>query len=339
MPDQWSILALEEHNKLRAKHGNTPKLELDPLLTMTAQEWAEKCAKSGELKHAEGQDREINGEFGEEWGKCGENLAMAEGRFNEGDEDKAALWAITTWYTQKNDYDFETGKPNEPGRNIDYFTQLVWDESTKLGMGVAFNGNKVYVVGRYIKRGNTEGGYLDHVRKWGSGIVSRKARKSRPSSSYRPTRSSSNRPLSSRTRKSRWYYEYIKNKALPKKTLNIYFSDVVYGIEFEGKMFGKKRGYKKCITLDGGEYITSATWMEVKFPATNAVATLRLSTNYNREYKFFGSHPGGSFKFISRFEKDEFHKTLLISGVNGELTGMKGAQSPRVSRKARKSRW
>ena len=60
-------------------------------------------------------------------------------------------------------------------------------------------------------------------------------------------------------------------------------------------MFGKKRGYKlglpkqsklfrtdlrrkisyellviftkKCITLDGGEYITSATWMEVKFPA------------------------------------------------------------------------
>ena len=50
------------------------------------------------------------------------------------------------------DYDFETGKPKEPGRNVDYFTQLVWDESTKLGMGVAFNGNKVYVVGRYIKR-------------------------------------------------------------------------------------------------------------------------------------------------------------------------------------------
>lgn len=35
-----------------------------------------------------------------------------------------------------------------------HFTQVVWKESTQLGVGVATQGNKVFVVGQYRPPGN-----------------------------------------------------------------------------------------------------------------------------------------------------------------------------------------
>lgn len=38
-----------------------------------------------------------------------------------------------------------------------HFTQVVWKESTKLGVGMATNGNKAFVVGQYRPAGNMIG--------------------------------------------------------------------------------------------------------------------------------------------------------------------------------------
>ena len=68
----------------------------------------------------------------------------------------AATWATGAWYKEIVNYDWRTGTANgntEVARGqIGHFTQVVWDESVKLGIGVAFNGSSVYVVGRYLKR-------------------------------------------------------------------------------------------------------------------------------------------------------------------------------------------
>ncbi|TNN35054.1 Golgi-associated plant pathogenesis-related protein 1 [Liparis tanakae] len=43
-----------------------------------------------------------------------------------------------------------------------HFTQVVWKESTQLGVGVATNGNAVFVVGQYRPAGNmTNAGYFE----------------------------------------------------------------------------------------------------------------------------------------------------------------------------------
>lgn len=43
-----------------------------------------------------------------------------------------------------------------------HFTQVVWKESTELGVGVATDGNKVMVVGQYSPAGNmSNAGYFE----------------------------------------------------------------------------------------------------------------------------------------------------------------------------------
>ena len=44
-----------------------------------------------------------------------------------------------------------------------HFTQVVWDSSTKLGMGLALGSGRLYCVGQYSTPGNYDGEYEDNV--------------------------------------------------------------------------------------------------------------------------------------------------------------------------------
>uniref|UniRef100_A0A673NBK4 SCP domain-containing protein n=1 Tax=Sinocyclocheilus rhinocerous TaxID=307959 RepID=A0A673NBK4_9TELE len=67
--------------------------------------------------------------------------------------------AVDSWYSEIKDYNFNT-----PGHQpkTGHFTQVVWKSSTELGVGLATDGNTVYVVGQYKPAGNiTNAGYYE----------------------------------------------------------------------------------------------------------------------------------------------------------------------------------
>jgi len=66
--------------------------------------------------------------------------------------DQKALDAVKSWYDEIKDYSFYSGKST--GGCITHFSQVVWDSTNKLGMGMATANNKVFVVGRYTPNGN-----------------------------------------------------------------------------------------------------------------------------------------------------------------------------------------
>ena len=133
-------------------------------------------AKIGKMEHSKGLG-------------CGENLYWAAGG-NCGDEKAVA--AVQSWYNEIDDYNFNKGV-SKNGKKIGHFTQViyqlrwlhniiilllvsstkyffkvVWDNSTELGIGMAFAdhkkyGKQVYVVGQYLSAGNYKNKYTEHV--------------------------------------------------------------------------------------------------------------------------------------------------------------------------------
>uniref|UniRef100_A0A3P8WJH3 SCP domain-containing protein n=1 Tax=Cynoglossus semilaevis TaxID=244447 RepID=A0A3P8WJH3_CYNSE len=59
--------------------------------------------------------------------------------------------AVDSWYSEVKDYNW-----NNPGlkSNTGHFTQVVWKETTQLGVGVATVGTRSYVVAQYRPAGN-----------------------------------------------------------------------------------------------------------------------------------------------------------------------------------------
>lgn len=64
------------------------------------------------------------------------------------------------WYNEISLYNFAKG---EFSSATGHFTQLVWKSSTKLGLGLAYNGIKYYVVANYQAPGNYLGQFLTNV--------------------------------------------------------------------------------------------------------------------------------------------------------------------------------
>ena len=50
--------------------------------------------------------------------------------------EEAARAAVQSWYGEINNYDFKNAK-SKNGDKIGHFTQLVWKDSVKLGVGIA----------------------------------------------------------------------------------------------------------------------------------------------------------------------------------------------------------
>ncbi|XP_068460597.1 Golgi-associated plant pathogenesis-related protein 1-like isoform X2 [Clinocottus analis] len=126
---------LETHNAYRMKH-NTPPMTLSSELTAAAQKWADHLLAICALQHSDTKD--------------GENI------YNKSSSAPIKLTgkeAVDSWYGEIKDY-----KWSSPGfsSNTGHFTQVVWKDSTELGVGLATDGKKVFVVGQYRAAGNMD---------------------------------------------------------------------------------------------------------------------------------------------------------------------------------------
>ncbi|XP_043966567.1 Golgi-associated plant pathogenesis-related protein 1-like [Gambusia affinis] len=132
---------LDAHNNYRAAHG-APKLTYNSELNSTAQKWAEHLLETKTLEHSDIED--------------GENVYYS---FNSQKVTPQGKSAVDSWYGEIKDYDF-----SRPGcqPKAGHFTQVVWKDTKELGVGMATDGNTVFVVGQYRPAGNiTNKGYYE----------------------------------------------------------------------------------------------------------------------------------------------------------------------------------
>jgi len=138
--------ALKTHNVYRAKHGARP-LTLSQDLCSRAQEYAESLATTDTFQHSGDPD-------------LGENLYWSwssDPAWSCGGQEPTV-----SWYEESKGYRYDREpRDTESG----HFTQLVWSDSTMLGVGVSRSAKtgRFYVVMKYDPPGNIIGSYTDHV--------------------------------------------------------------------------------------------------------------------------------------------------------------------------------
>ncbi|XP_006617222.2 uncharacterized protein LOC102671417 isoform X2 [Apis dorsata] len=144
-PKEFINICLETHNFYRARHG-VPPLRLNKQLCKTSQDWANILATRGRLEHR------ANTDYGENlycmWSSNPKTIV-------HGDEP------VNEWYAEEGQHQY--GK--EPTTlKTGHFTQVVWKDSTELGVGMARNRNgEVYVVCNYNPAGNFLGSFTENV--------------------------------------------------------------------------------------------------------------------------------------------------------------------------------
>ncbi|KAJ8286470.1 hypothetical protein GJAV_G00039590 [Gymnothorax javanicus] len=132
---------VDVHNAYRRKHG-APPLTLSRDLCKSAQAWADHLLSMKTLQHSNS--------------KNGENLYYA---WSSGHKTPSGKEAVDSWYSEIKNYSFS--KPGF-GSNTGHFTQVVWKSSEEVGVGLATDGNTVFVVGQYSPAGNiTNQGYFE----------------------------------------------------------------------------------------------------------------------------------------------------------------------------------
>ncbi|XP_022803956.1 uncharacterized protein LOC111341267 [Stylophora pistillata] len=143
---------LKAHNEYRAKHG-VPPLKWSAELAADAQEWANELTVKNMMEH----DMDSINNKGQ-----GENLAY----FHPGNPDDMPTQCqgpktqkcvqcremVADWYAEESNFEYNTGKSK--GGVILHFTQVVWKETTELGMATATSATKWFSVARYKPRGN-----------------------------------------------------------------------------------------------------------------------------------------------------------------------------------------
>ncbi|XP_071844138.1 Golgi-associated plant pathogenesis-related protein 1-like [Apostichopus japonicus] len=139
--------ALEAHNNYRAQHG-APPLKLNGNINKYAQRWANRCAKKATLQHRKN-------------GKYGENIHFAYD--SQGVDSITGATASKAFYDEISKYNFNSA---QFAQGTGHFTQLVWKNSKRMGVGVAFNPknkNQVYAVFNYDPAGNVQGQFKENV--------------------------------------------------------------------------------------------------------------------------------------------------------------------------------
>uniref|UniRef100_A0A671KCA0 Im:7150988 n=1 Tax=Sinocyclocheilus anshuiensis TaxID=1608454 RepID=A0A671KCA0_9TELE len=137
--DSFKKEFLEAHNQYRKQH-QAPELTYSDKLCSAAQKWADHLLSIRSLGHSDTQN--------------GENVLFYS--FSVYDE---IYEAVDSWYSEIKDYNFSS-----PGfqSSTGHFTQVVWKSSTELGVGLATDGNTVFVVGQYKPAGNiNSAGYFE----------------------------------------------------------------------------------------------------------------------------------------------------------------------------------
>jgi len=143
--DKFQEEALKAHNDYRQKHG-VPPLKLDKKLSSYAEEWAKKLAREDTFEHRTNQE-------------LGENLYCS---WSSNPKAKCpGDKPVDSWYSEIKKYNFGAEPTN---LSSGHFTQVVWKNSKKLGIGKAKNKNgKTIVVANYEPAGNWIGQYTDNV--------------------------------------------------------------------------------------------------------------------------------------------------------------------------------
>merc|ERR1712136_331339 len=137
---------LDQHNQYRAKH-RAPRLELSSKLSKEAQKWAEHLVSIKRLQHSDNRD-------------MGENVAY---KFSSDCRRFTGAEMTDMWYNEIKDYNF-----NDPGfkPGTGHFTQVVWENSKELGVGVATDGKGTcFAAANYKPAGNYRGQFPDNVKK------------------------------------------------------------------------------------------------------------------------------------------------------------------------------
>ncbi|CAF1154500.1 unnamed protein product [Adineta steineri] len=144
--------ALAQHNYYRGLHC-TSAMTLTTSLNTIAQAYAVQLAATNTFAHS--------GTVG-----LGENLyayfgSSATTSFN-------GSTPVTDWYNEIANYDFTTSAKSASASStseIGHFTQVVWKDSTQLGIGVALSNDlkNLTVVGNYYPAGNLQGAYAANV--------------------------------------------------------------------------------------------------------------------------------------------------------------------------------
>ena len=116
---------------MRARHS-VPALVADVRATEAAQEWAEELYKINILKH-------------------GNHEGMGQNLFSNVGAEVSARKIVEYWYSEVKSYDF-----NDPGFSPDtgHFTQVVWKDTTGIGVGRVYKNRRGFVVCNYVPPGN-----------------------------------------------------------------------------------------------------------------------------------------------------------------------------------------
>ena len=129
------------HNKARKEVGVEP-LKWSPKLAKHAQAWADEMARTGKEEH--NPDKTY-----------GENIASGSGG------GYSVLVGAQGWYKEKAKYKPGTPYPGK-GHGVGHYTQMVWRDSTEIGVGKAvytkgeFKGDLI-IVANYHPPGNYKG--------------------------------------------------------------------------------------------------------------------------------------------------------------------------------------
>ncbi|KAI4820577.1 hypothetical protein KUCAC02_028550 [Chaenocephalus aceratus] len=123
----------ETHNAYRAKHG-APQMTFNSEMCASAQKWADHLLSISSLKHSGTKD--------------GENIYYMSSSAGSNPTGKEA---VDSWYSEIKDYNWSSPGFND---NTGHFTQVVWKESSEMGVGLATDGKTVFVVGQYRPTGN-----------------------------------------------------------------------------------------------------------------------------------------------------------------------------------------
>ncbi|XP_071207332.1 GLI pathogenesis-related 2 isoform X1 [Salvelinus alpinus] len=132
---------VDAHNDYRRKHG-APPLALSRDLCNSAQKWADHLLSIKSLKHSSTNH--------------GENLYYA---YSSTPKKPVGKDAVDSWYSEIKDYHF-----NKPGfsSGTGHFTQVVWKDCSEVGVGLATDGQTIFVVGQYHPAGNMcNAGYFE----------------------------------------------------------------------------------------------------------------------------------------------------------------------------------
>ncbi|CAG2245183.1 unnamed protein product [Mytilus edulis] len=152
-PGDFAEQALKAHNGLRAKHG-VPALTCAADLCAMAQKWADYLLANNLNGHSS-DDHNLG---------AGENIAYRMGSMK--DLDYSAKDATESWYSEIENYGSYYGKePPDFGQVPAYghFTQVVWKDTTEMGIGKARGNGRVVVVANYRPAGNFIGSYSQNV--------------------------------------------------------------------------------------------------------------------------------------------------------------------------------